>query len=173
MTYEDTFRFSLRHLPCQAYLNLIVVCNSTATSCRLDKRKIKDRFPSGVEIFSRPQRQDIFWPHRVGTGGLSPEVKRPVRESDHQFFFLERSPLLQRAVFGLLCRSRMMDHERRGSVGGMIGRETRSTHRKPAPVPLCPPQIPYDLDSNPGRLGGKLATKPLSYGTALQFSLVE
>jgi hypothetical protein len=26
-----------------------------------------------------------------------------------------------------------------------IGRGNRSTRRKPAPVPLCPPQIPHDL----------------------------
>jgi hypothetical protein len=25
------------------------------------------------------------------------------------------------------------------------GRGNRSTRRKPAPVPLCPPQIPHDL----------------------------
>jgi hypothetical protein len=32
------------------------------------------------------------------------------------------------------------------AVGGMrIGRGNRSTLRKPAPVPLCPPQIPEDL----------------------------
>jgi hypothetical protein len=31
-----------------------------------------------------------------------------------------------------------------GAVGGMrIGRVNRSTRRKPAPVPLCPPQIPH------------------------------
>jgi hypothetical protein len=30
-----------------------------------------------------------------------------------------------------------------GKVGGMkIGRGNRSTRRKPAPAPLCPPQIP-------------------------------
>jgi hypothetical protein len=29
-----------------------------------------------------------------------------------------------------------------GEIGGMIGRGNRSTRRKPAPVPLCPPQIP-------------------------------
>jgi hypothetical protein len=29
-----------------------------------------------------------------------------------------------------------------GETGGMIGRGNRSTRRKPAPVPLCPPQIP-------------------------------
>jgi hypothetical protein len=33
-----------------------------------------------------------------------------------------------------------------GAVGGMrIGRGNRSTRRKPASVPLCPPQIPHDL----------------------------
>jgi hypothetical protein len=29
--------------------------------------------------------------------------------------------------------------------GMMIGRRNRNTRRKPAPVPLCPPQIPHDL----------------------------
>jgi hypothetical protein len=33
-----------------------------------------------------------------------------------------------------------------GEFGGlMIGKENRSTWRRPAPVPLCPPQIPHDL----------------------------
>jgi hypothetical protein len=33
-----------------------------------------------------------------------------------------------------------------GAVGGMrISRGNRSTRRKPAPVPLCPAQIPHDL----------------------------
>jgi hypothetical protein len=27
-------------------------------------------------------------------------------------------------------------------IGGMIGRGNRSTRRKPAPVPICPPQTP-------------------------------
>jgi hypothetical protein len=30
-----------------------------------------------------------------------------------------------------------------GEIGGLIGRGSRSTQRKPAPVPLCPPQTPY------------------------------
>jgi hypothetical protein len=30
-----------------------------------------------------------------------------------------------------------------GEIGGMIGRGNRSTRRKPAQVPLCPPQIPH------------------------------
>jgi hypothetical protein len=52
-----------------------------------------------------------------------------------------------------------------GEIGGMmIGRDNPSTRRKPAPVPLFPPQIPHDLT---GRRGGKPATNRLSYGTAL------
>jgi hypothetical protein len=30
-----------------------------------------------------------------------------------------------------------------GEIGGMIGKGNRSTRRKPAPVPLCPPQISH------------------------------
>jgi hypothetical protein len=30
-----------------------------------------------------------------------------------------------------------------GEIGGMIGKGNRSTRRKPAPMPLCPPQIPH------------------------------
>jgi hypothetical protein len=30
-----------------------------------------------------------------------------------------------------------------GEIGGKIGRGNRSTRRKPAPVPLCPPQTPH------------------------------
>jgi hypothetical protein len=46
------------------------------------------------------------------------------------------------------------------SIGGMLGRGNCSTRSKPAPVPLCPPQIPHDLiwpdpGWNPGRRGGK------------------
>jgi hypothetical protein len=38
-----------------------------------------------------------------------------------------------------------LDHYDDGEFGGMkIGRGNRSTRRKPAPAPLCPPQIPLD-----------------------------
>jgi hypothetical protein len=30
-----------------------------------------------------------------------------------------------------------------GEIGGMIGRGNRIIRRKPAPVPLCPPQTPH------------------------------
>jgi hypothetical protein len=55
-----------------------------------------------------------------------------------------------------------------GEIGGMIiGRGNRSTRRKPAPVPLCRPQIPHAARkrTNPGGSGRKPATKRLSYGT--------
>jgi hypothetical protein len=47
-----------------------------------------------------------------------------------------------------------------------IGRGNRSTRRKPAPAPLCPPQIPLDetRGANPGSRGEKPATNRLSYG---------
>jgi hypothetical protein len=32
-----------------------------------------------------------------------------------------------------------------GEFGVMIGRGNRSTRRKPAPVPLCPPQTPHAI----------------------------
>jgi hypothetical protein len=54
-------------------------------------------------------------------------------------------------------------------IGGMIDRGNRSTLRKPAPMPLCPPQTPHACpDANPGIRGGKPATNRLSYGTALR-----
>jgi hypothetical protein len=49
-----------------------------------------------------------------------------------------------------------------GEFDGMkIDRGNRTTRRKPASVPLCPPQIPLDQTR-----GGKPATNGLSYGAA-------
>jgi hypothetical protein len=39
----------------------------------------------------------------------------------------------------------MMDYDECGAFDGMTGKGNRSTGRKPAPVPLYPPQIPHDL----------------------------
>jgi hypothetical protein len=44
------------------------------------------------------------------------------------------------ATTSLLYQPRMM-----GDGGKKIGRGNRSTRRKPAPAPLCPPQIPHDF----------------------------
>jgi hypothetical protein len=39
----------------------------------------------------------------------------------------------------------MIDENDCGAIGGMkVGRGNRSSRRKPAPAPLCPPQIPHD-----------------------------
>jgi hypothetical protein len=68
------------------------------------------------------------------------------------FFFLvflggvRLSPLGTSATVGLLYQPPMIDDDDYRAVGGMrIGRGNRSTRKKPAPVPLCPPQIPHDL----------------------------
>jgi hypothetical protein len=46
----------------------------------------------------------------------------------------------------------MIDEDDRGPTGGMkTGRGNRSTRRKPAPAPLCPPQIPHDQTRAPTR----------------------
>jgi hypothetical protein len=62
-----------------------------------------------------------------------------------------------------------------GEFGGlMICRGNPSTRRKPAPVPLCPPQIPHACpDANPGRRGGKPGTNRLSYGTAYMKAFIQ
>jgi hypothetical protein len=55
-----------------------------------------------------------------------------------------------------------------GAVGGMrIGRENRSTRRKPAPVPLCPPQIPHDLTWARTRAAAVGSLCGFTYGDAL------
>jgi hypothetical protein len=53
--------------------------------------------------------------------------------------------LVRRTLIGLLYQPRMIDDLCGTDGGKRTGRENRSCRRKPAPVPLCPPQIPYDL----------------------------
>jgi hypothetical protein len=78
----------------------------------------------------------------------------PERDSEVFFFFLvtlggvRLSPLGTSPIVGLLYQPRIIDDDDYGAVGGMrVGRVNRSTRRKPAPVPHCPPQIPHDLTS--------------------------
>jgi hypothetical protein len=55
------------------------------------------------------------------------------------------SPLGTAATTGLLYQPQMIDDGDCEEIGGMkIGRGNPSTWRKPAPAPLCPPQIPHD-----------------------------
>jgi hypothetical protein len=55
------------------------------------------------------------------------------------------SPVGTAATTGLLFKPQMIDEGDCAAIGGMkIGRGNQSTRRKPAPAPLCPPQIPHD-----------------------------
>jgi hypothetical protein len=54
-----------------------------------------------------------------------------------------------------------------GEIDGMIGRRNRSTRRKPAAVPLCPPQTLMLPGLEPGPPRWEATTNRLSYGTAL------
>jgi hypothetical protein len=62
------------------------------------------------------------------------------------FFFIgwDWVHLVLHPLFGLLYQSQMIDEC--GEIAGVrIGRGNPSTRRKPAPMPLRPPQIPHDL----------------------------
>jgi hypothetical protein len=62
------------------------------------------------------------------------------------------SPLGTAATSGLLYKPQMMDEGDCGAIGGMkMARGNRSTRRKPAPAPLCQPQIPHDQTRAPTR----------------------
>jgi hypothetical protein len=55
------------------------------------------------------------------------------------------SPLSTAATSGLLYKPQLIDEGDCGAVGEKKnGRGNRNTRRKPAPAPLCPPQIPHD-----------------------------
>jgi hypothetical protein len=76
------------------------------------------------------------------------------------------SPLGTTATTGLLYQPQMMDDGDCGAIGGLkIGRGNRSTRRKPAPVPLCPKQIPHDQTRARTRAA---ATSLLSYSCVSQ-----
>jgi hypothetical protein len=57
----------------------------------------------------------------------------------------EQGPLGSLATIWSIVPAANMYDDVCGVVGGMSTKGNRSTHRKPAPGPLRPPQIPYDL----------------------------
>jgi hypothetical protein len=77
-------------------------------------------------------------------------IPSPCKSTWHasrQFFLIlsgvRLSPLGTVATTGLLYQPQMIDVGDCGEIDGMmIGRGNRSTQIKPAPAPLCPPQIP-------------------------------
>jgi hypothetical protein len=102
------------------------------------------------KIFSSPQRPNLLW----GPPSLLSNDCREATSLGVVFLFISLggvrlSPLGTSANVVLLYQLRMIDNDDYGAVGGMrIGRGNRSTRRKPAPVLLCPPQIPHDLTSD-------------------------
>jgi hypothetical protein len=61
------------------------------------------------------------------------------------FFNLWGGTLGTAATTGLLFQPQVIGDGDCGEIGGIkIGRGNRSTRKKPAPSPLCPPQIPHD-----------------------------
>jgi hypothetical protein len=52
-------------------------------------------------------------------------------------------------------------------IGGMMGRVNRSTRRKPAPVPLRPPQTPHAAGTR--TRAAAVGSQRLRYGTASAF----
>jgi hypothetical protein len=71
-------------------------------------------------------------------------------EGVFRFFFLlecgSTESTITKATTGLLHQSQMMmDDDECEAISGMIGRGNQRTWKKPAPVPLRPPQIPHDL----------------------------
>jgi hypothetical protein len=73
-----------------------------------------------------------------------------------------------------------MDDDECGATDGLIGRGNRSTRRKPAQIPFCPPQIPHDLTrARPHAEEGSLAVVELllitynrRHGHALLYSVI-
>jgi hypothetical protein len=60
-----------------------------------------------------------------------------------------------------------------GEIGGMIGRGNRSTRRKPAPVPLCPPETPHAARTRTrvAAVGSQRLTAELRHGLYLTNNL--
>jgi hypothetical protein len=61
-----------------------------------------------------------------------------------------------------------------GKIGGMIGRGNRSTRRKPAPAPLCPPQTPHATRTRTrtAAVGSQRLTAELRHGLTCSYNLL-
>jgi hypothetical protein len=58
-----------------------------------------------------------------------------------------------------------------GEICGMIGRGNRSTRRKPAPLPLCPPQTPHAARTRT-RTAAVGSQRLTAFATATAFALL-
>jgi hypothetical protein len=96
---------------------------------------------SDIPCFTSPRMNSVVWTY--------PDYSSPTPSGSSFYFLLcglrwDWVQLVRRPLGGMLYRSRMMyDY---GTVGEMrISRVSPSFRRKPAPMPICPPQIPHDL----------------------------
>jgi hypothetical protein len=140
----------------------------------LANRWIRVRFQGrGKRFCSSPQRQDhvwgalglllnlgVQWPGCEAALPSSAEVKNARSYTSTStyifmawclirvlFFFIISGVGLTgtAATSGLLYKPQMIDEGDCGAIGGTkIGSGNRSTGRRPAPAPLCPPQIPIE-----------------------------
>jgi hypothetical protein len=135
----------------------------SAALCSLQYRPMgkvqKPRSPQWWEVTSSNALQFskslglIYDTHPFFCSFLSASISGPVNRflhlSDISIWFFcgaGLSPLGTAATSGLFYKPQMTDEDDCGAVGGTkIGRGNRSTRRKLAPAPLCPPQIPHDL----------------------------
>jgi hypothetical protein len=80
---------------------------------------------------------------------VTDRIESTVSNNSYVFFIIRSgvrlSPLGTAATTGLLYQPQMTDDgDCRATDGMKIDRGNRSTREKPAPAPLCPPQIPHD-----------------------------
>jgi hypothetical protein len=73
------------------------------------------------------------------------ELMKGVESRSDYFFIGGGGTFGTAATTSLLYQPQMIGDSDCAEIGGMtIGRGNRSTRRKPAPAPLCSPQIPHD-----------------------------
>jgi hypothetical protein len=100
--------------------------------------------------------------HGVVLNSLSTGTTLPSYLYYYYYYWVRLGPLGTAATIGLLYQPQMTDDGDCGAAGGMkIGRGNRSTRRKSAPAPLCPPQIPHDqirARTRPSAVGNRRLT---------------
>jgi hypothetical protein len=94
------------------------------------------------------ERLFFFWRTQLyGSSWLAVKnvIHMTIRYHEYFFFYLWGGTFGTAATTGLLYHPRILGDGDCGKIGRMkIGRGNRSTRRKPAPAPLCPPQISHD-----------------------------
>jgi hypothetical protein len=64
-----------------------------------------------------------------------------------------------------------MDDDECVAVGRVLGRGNRSFRRNPAPIQLCPPQIPHDLARDRTRVAEAGSQRQTAGSTLLYFKI--